>query len=162
MLKLVLLIVAGLASAYVIVLIRGFLKAMKRQPAERFPADFATPYGALRVYQSARDRGDVDAMVAAKDFRDEAEVMLRKSGSAMDEDVVEQTAVTLEAAFRAQWKDAGETEAGGQSFFSEALPLAANVVFVHHTLVYPSGAKEDAQVRLVRRGAYWRVSHAPI
>ena len=162
-LSLLLIPIAAFALWYAIVLVRGFVKAGKRHPAEQFAVESTTPYGALRLYQRAVELHDIEAMVAAKDFKDEAEVMLRGLDQPPDDDLVSQTAETLEAAFRAQWKEAGWPDLSGtQSFFSEALPLSDNTVFVHHQLVYPDGAQDTSQVRLVRRGAYWRVSHAPI
>ena len=161
--KVLLALLAVPALWFVLVVIRGFRKAAKRRPATAFPADHATPQGAIRVYQAAVERHDIDGMVAAKDFLDEAEKLLKAQlGDPPDPALLQETAGTLEQAFRAQWQGAAWPDLQGtSSYFSDPLPLADNVVFMNHELVYSSGTREVTRLRLVRRGAYWRVSHAP-
>ena len=149
---------------YSYVLLRGFRLAAKRRPATDFPADPMTPQGAIRVYQSAVERRDIAAMIEAKDFLDEAEVLLRKQSRALnDRGLVDLTANTLAQAFRSQWETGTWPDLqGASSFFSEPLPLSPNVVFINHEILSANGSREVTQLRVVKRGAYWRVSHAPI
>jgi hypothetical protein len=80
-----------------------------------------------------------------------------------DVPLLNQAAETLELSFRLEWKNTAWPDySGASSFFSEALDLSEYVVFVNHTIVHANGEREEAQVRLVRRGVYWKVSHAPI
>jgi hypothetical protein len=143
---------------------KGYKTAQASLPAHQFPADASTPHGALRVYLSAWERRDLDAMVAAKDFTDEATAMLAKVSPAVaDEQLLKQTAETLELAFRAQWQQADWPDTtGAVSFFSQAITLQDGAVRVNHVVKYSDGRRDWAKVRLVRRGASWRVSHAPL
>jgi hypothetical protein len=161
--KSLLVVLAVPALWFAFVVFRGFRKAARRRPAAEFTSDHSTPEGAIRVYQAAVERHDIDAMVAAKDFLDEAEKLVRAQiGGPPDTTLFEQTAGTLEQAFRAQWQAAAWPDLQNtRSYFSEPLPLSDHVVFINHEVVYPTGAREVARLRLVRRGAYWRVSHAP-
>jgi hypothetical protein len=132
--------------------------------AEGFALDRTTPQGALRVYQDAVARRDLDGMVAVKDFEYEARQMLRGKGQGIegDPEVSASTAATLEAAFRAEWQNRPWPDLSGVvARYSEALPLDSTTVQVVELLQFPSGATERAAVKVVRRGSEWRVVHAP-
>ncbi len=148
----------------VLVVARGYKTAQASLPAHQFAADASTPHGALRVYLSAWERRDIDAMVAAKDFTDEATALFAKLNLAVaDEQLLRQTAETLELAFRAQWHKADWPDTTGVvSFFSQAIPLPDGAVRVNHVVKHSDGRRDWAKVRLVRTGASWRVSHAPL
>jgi hypothetical protein len=132
--------------------------------AEGFALDRTTPQGALRVYQDAVARRDLEGMVAVKDFEYEARQMLRGKGQGIagDPEVTASTAATLEAAFRAEWQNRPWPDLSGVATrYSEALLLDSTTVQVVELLQFPSGAKERAVVKVVRRDSEWRIVHAP-
>lgn len=102
-------------------------------------------------------------MVALKDFEHEARQILHGKGQGIDRDpeVMGVTAATLEAAFRAEWQKRQWLDLTGVvTYYSEALPLDSTTVQVVEVLQHPSGHKERAVVKVVRRGSEWRVVHA--
>ena len=66
--------------------------------------DFTTPEGAILCLEDAYRQRDIEAAVAAKDFKTEARLLLQKTGfkDFIDDEMVAKTAQALELGFRAQ------------------------------------------------------------
>jgi len=147
-----------------LVIVRGFIKSKPNLAADSFERSLQTPQGALRIYQDAVRRRDLDAMVGARDFEHEATQLLRSRSAELagDIELVAKTKETLEAAFRAEWRQRTWPDlSGATTFFSTPLPLSPNEVFVNELLRFPGGHEECSPVYLVRRGSEWRLFQAP-
>lgn len=161
-------VVLGLAMV-VLVLVRttqpkASLAALDAQYAQlkKLPAvlhDFTTPEGAIVCLEDAYRKHDLEAAVAAKDFRAEATLMLQKldSGLAVDETIVNETASVLELSFRkettANWPDFD----GLESFFPAREPHADKVVAVTEVIRWPDHGFSRQRLLVTQTANGWRV-----
>src|SRR2546427_2857077 len=86
--------------------------------------DFTTPEGAILCLEDAYRRRDIEAAIAAKDFKTEARLMLQKTGfkDQIDEDMIAKTAEALVASFRAHTTARWPDFEGLESFFTKREP----------------------------------------
>ena len=159
----------GIAIGFVVALgvagfgalvVRGALRNRAQHPAERFTASPETPQGAVRLYEAALARRDIDAMASMRAFHHEAQALLERQGKTGPEwtGFAESTAVVLEQAFRAQWDKLGWPDLrGARSYFGEPLSLGDDVVTMAERTEFPDRAVERAQLYLVKRGGSWKL-----
>jgi len=130
-----------------------------------FARDFSTPQGALLLLDDAYRARDIDAAVAAKDFRCEAALMLSHllPGARPDEEarveILTGVATELEAGYRAHFTQAGFPDlAGAESHFSAAVPFKGNpdVVAVAEVIAYPDGGTSTQRMLVARTPDGWR------
>ncbi len=86
--------------------------------------DFTTPEGAILCLEDAYRRHDIEAAIAAKDFRTEARLMLQKTGfkDHVDDEMVAKTAEALLLSFRAETTAEWPDFEGLESFFTKREP----------------------------------------
>src|SRR4029453_7472664 len=84
-------------------------------PADALAADFTTPQNAIRSLEAAYINKDIEAAVAAKDFTEEARLMLQNMDPAFAEDpeMLKKTAELLELSFRKQMTEVGFPDFSG-------------------------------------------------
>ena len=103
--------------------------------------DFSTPEGAILCLEDAYRRKDMEAAIAAKDFRTEARLMLQKTGfkDHIDDEMVAKTAEALVASFRAYTSARWPDFEGLESFFIKREPHSEKVVLVTEVCRFPDG-----------------------
>ena len=151
---------AAVGVLYVGVIIRGTVRASPRRPAEEFPAETTTPHGALRLYADAISRQDLERMVALRDFAHDAGTMLKRThpSLAADAELLDQTRITLEEAFRVEWRTREWPDlTDARIFYGDALAVGPTAVFIRERVVLPGQRAEDSVVYLVRTGGHWRL-----
>jgi hypothetical protein len=130
---------------------------LKAQPP--VAKDFSTPEGAILCLEEAYRRRDIEAAIAAKDFKIEARLLLKETGfkDHLDDEMVAETAEALVAAFRAnttvEWPDFE----GLESFFTERQPHSDNVVVVTELCRFPDGGFSQQQILVAETPLGWRV-----
>jgi hypothetical protein len=121
--------------------------------------DFTTPEGAILCLEDAFRRKDIEAAVAAKDFKTEARLLLEKTGFkvCINDESVARTAGVLELSFRAHttacWPDFNHLE----SFFPQRELLGNGIVSVTEVCRYPDGLFSRQEVLVVETPEGWRV-----
>ncbi|MCB1279654.1 hypothetical protein [Prosthecobacter sp.] len=121
--------------------------------------DFTSPEGAILCLEDAYRRHDIEAAVAAKDFKTEARLMLQRAGykDFVDEGMIARTSEALASGFRmsttASWPDVE----GGESFFTKREPHADKVVLVTEVRRLPDGGVFQQQLLVAETPEGWRV-----
>ena len=121
--------------------------------------DFTTPEGAILCIEDAYRRRDIEAAIAAKDFKIEARLMLQKTGlrDQVDDEMIAKTADALVASFRAytvaQWPDFD----GLESFFTKREPYSDKVVIVTEVCRFRDGGFSQQQMLVAETPQGWRV-----
>lgn len=122
------------------------------------PPAFSTPEAAIVTLEDAYRRKDLDACVRAKDFGIEAEYMMwSMSVDAADAALVDETAATLEAAYRAGFALGFPDMEGVVSTFAGTKRVADRVVMVTEVCKYPDGGKSVQRVLVAETEGGWRV-----
>lgn len=110
---------------------------------------FSTPEDAVRALEAAYVSRDIEAAVSAKNFEEEARLMLQKINSqfAADLDLLAETARVLELAFRAQVRDSGFPDFGSvQSTFLSRRDLTPTLVELTEEFLFADGARSLEKV----------------
>ena len=134
---------------------------MELKSLPRFAKDFSTPEGALLCLEDAYRRRDIEAAVAAKDFRTEARLMLQETGwkDQITEDNISLTAEALMLSFRAhttaKWPDFD----GMESFFAARQPYDVKVVVITEVCRFPDGGFSKEYMLVSETPEGWRVLH---
>ena len=121
--------------------------------------DFTTPEGAILCLEDAYRHRDIEAAMAAKDFKVEARLMLEETGfkDHIDDEMVAKTAEALIASFRkyttADWPNFD----GLESFFIEREPYADKVVAVTEVCRFPDHGFSTQRLLVADTPAGWRV-----
>ncbi|HET6159745.1 MAG TPA: hypothetical protein VFE34_15470 [Dongiaceae bacterium] len=129
-------------------------------PAPAFAADFTTAESAIRSLEEAYIKKDIEAAVAAKDFTEEARLMLQGLDAEFpnDPEMVRMTAEVLELSFR------NDIKASGFPNFSElkcSLGETDNVtptlVKVTERCIFPDGGTSIQHLQVFNGAQGWRV-----
>jgi hypothetical protein len=126
-------------------------------------ADFSTPESAIQSLESAYQAHDVEAAVACKDFRAEAELMLQNVNPqfADDKEIISQTAEVLELSYRKDIEQNGFPDfAGVKSSFPKTERLNNQLVIVTEVCEYPDGVTMVQRLNVYKTAAGWRVLNA--
>lgn len=121
--------------------------------------DFTTPEGAILCLEDAYRKRDIEAAVAAKDFRTEARRMLEKSKlrAGITDEIVAKFAELLEKGFRAEtinhWPDFDNLE----SFFPKREVVAEGIVSITEVCRFPDGLFSRQEMLVVKTPDGWRV-----
>lgn len=121
--------------------------------------DFTTPEGAILCLRDAYRSKDIEAAVAAKDFKTEARLMMEETGfkTCINDETVAMTAEALELSFRthtkAKWPDFDQLE----SFFPKREPLRDGVVVVTEVCRFPDGLFSQQEMLVAKTPEGWRV-----
>jgi hypothetical protein len=121
--------------------------------------DFTTPEGAILCLEDAYRRHDIEAAIAAKDFKTEAKLMLQKTGfkDHIDDEIIAKTAEVLIASFRAHTTAKWPDFEGLESFFTKREPHADKVVIVTEMCRFPDGGFSRQQMLVAETPQGWRV-----
>lgn len=155
--------VVGIAVVY------AYRRSNKRQALDEIYAelkalppvtkDFTTPEGAILCLEDAYRRRDIEAAIAAKDFKTEARLMLQKTGfkDHIDDEMVAKTAEALVLSFRAhttaKWPDFD----GLESFFTKREPHSHGVVVVTEVCRFPDHGFSTQHLLVSETSDGWRV-----
>ena len=131
-------------------------------PLKALPAvtkDFTTPEGAILCLEDAYRRRDIEAAIAAKDFKAEARLMLQKTGfkNNIDDEMIAKAAEALIASFRAHTTANWPDFEGLESFFTKREPHADKVVLVTAVCRFPDGGFSQQQILVAETPKSWRV-----
>lgn len=124
--------------------------------------DFTTPEGAILCLEDAYRSKNIEAAVAAKDFKTEARLMLQKTGfgNCINDENVTMLANTLELSFRAhttaKWPDFEQLE----SFFPKQEQLNGGIVAVTEVCRFPDGFYSQQEILVEKTSDGWRVLHS--
>jgi hypothetical protein len=121
--------------------------------------DFTTPEGAILCLEDAYRRHDIEAAIAAKDFKTEARLMLQKTGfkDRIDDEVIAKTAEALVASFRAHTTASWPDFEGLESFFTKREPHADKIVLITEMCRFPDGGFSHQQMLVAETPQGWRV-----
>jgi hypothetical protein len=130
-------------------------------PPARMPnCDFRSPEGAVLMLEEACRRNDLEAVVRAKDFRKEAELMLRRLHAGLpDEVTVASTAEVLESAFRLEMKSGMPDFSTIRSRFTRKVPYRGEerTVVLFESFDYPDGTSTVQRLLVAETQDGWRV-----
>ena len=131
--------------------------ALKAQPP--VAKDFTTPEGAILCLEDACRRRDIEAAIAAKDFKTEARLMLETTGfkTHMDDEMIAKTAEALVISFRAHTTAKWPDFEGLESFFTKREPHSDKVVLVTEVCYFPDGEFSQQQMLVAETPQGWRV-----
>lgn len=121
--------------------------------------DFTTPEGAILCLEDAYRRQDIEAAIAAKDFKTEARLMLMNTGfkDHIDDEMIAKTAEALVLTFRAyttaKWPDFD----GLESFFTKREPHADKIVVVTEVCRFPDHGFSTQRLFVSETTNGWRV-----
>ena len=121
--------------------------------------DFSTPEGAILCLEDAYRRKDMDAAIAAKDFKTEARLMLERTRfkEHLDEEMVAKTSEALIASFRAHTSARCPDFDGLESFFLKREPHSEKVVIVTEECRFPDGLYSRQGILVAESAQGWRV-----
>lgn len=127
-----------------------------RPPVAR---DFTTPEGAILCLEDAYRRRDIEAAIAAKDFKTEARLMLQKTGfkDHIDDEMIEKTSEALVESFRAHTTARWPDFEGLESFFIKREPHSDKVVLVTEVCRFLDGGFSQQQMLVAETPQGWRV-----
>jgi hypothetical protein len=141
----------------------SFLTKLFGGSREQSSVDLSTPEHAVHSLEHAWRANDIEKAVLYKDFRGEAEQILRdKPAEVRTEDIIAQTARVLEQSYRAEIKKSGFPKVEGvTSTFSEKRQLSSDRVELTEVFRFPDGSThtEKVQVRHTKDG--WKIISAP-
>lgn len=126
-------------------------------------AGFETPEDAVRALEQAYAQKNADAAAAAKDFVEEARLMLQNMNPSLanDSDILKQTAEVLELAFRKELGTKGYPDfAKLKCSFVGKTEISPTLVKLTEQCVFPDGGKSVEDVFVTKRGG-WRVVVMP-
>jgi hypothetical protein len=141
-----------------------FLITMISFGGNSMAADFSSPEGALKALEEAYVQKDINAAVAAKDFRFEAKAMLLslKNLGNPDEDLVKQTAEVLELSFRKHMGTNGFPAFSGlQCTVVEKKSLREDLVEMTEVCTFPDGGKSSDIVHAAKSTSGWHIVVLP-
>jgi len=128
--------------------------------------DLTTPEGAILCLEDAYRKKDIEAAVRCKDFTTEAKLMLQSVGQRLadDQEIVAETAETLELAFRAEMSESGFPDFSNcSSTFTDRQPYngLADVVQVTEICIFADGTTTKNLLGASRTEEGWKVVMLP-
>jgi len=121
--------------------------------------DFTTPEGAILCLEDAFQRRDIEAAVAAKDFKIEARLLLQRTKfrDFITDEAIAGISEVLELSFRqhttASWPDF----TGLESFFPQREPFGDGIVAVTEVCRFPDGLFSRQDILVAESPGGWRV-----
>lgn len=123
-------------------------------------ADFSSPEAAIHTLETAYIAKDIDAAVAAKDFGEEARLMLAGMSPQMasDAEVLGKTAEVLELSFRKEISDRGFPDfRNAKCSLGNPQSLSPTLVRITESCVYSDGTKSTQDLHAFKGQRGWRV-----
>jgi len=133
-------------------------------PAAAGAADFTTPENAIRALETAYINKDVEAAVAAKDFTEEARLLLQSMDPAFAEDpeMLRKTAELLELSFRRQMKEIGFPDFSDvECSLGKPKTVTPTLVKITERCVFADGGAETEDLHVFNSDKGWRVVVVP-
>lgn len=137
-----------------------FLNAAESTPAP----DFSTPEKALLQLEDAYRDHDIEAAIAAKDFRTQARLKLAAgspefaANEAKWAGTIDYGAKILEQAYRKALEDSGFPDFVNVSCrVTKKAPYAPNIVVLTEVCVYPGGELSEQRILVAIGESGWRV-----
>ena len=127
-------------------------------------ADLSTPERALLALESAYARKDIEAAVAAKDFRYEARAMLRglKNPLEIDEELIGKTAEVLELGFRKDMRSKGFPDFKRlRCTVLSTKQVEPGLVEMVEECIFPDGGKSRDILHAAKSDYGWRIVILP-
>jgi hypothetical protein len=127
-------------------------------------ASFETPEDAVRSLEAAYTDKNLDAAVAAKDFDEEARLMLTKINPSLaaDTGILSDTAHVLELSFRKQLKTDGFPDFNSlKCSFVDKHELSPTLVSLTEKCVFPDGGKSTQELFVAKGKRGWRMVTMP-
>jgi len=125
---------------------------------------FSTPEEAVLGLEAAYSRKDLDAAVRAKDFQEEARLMLQKVNPqfASDKEVLQQTAEVLELAFRKQIEEQGFPDFKSlKCSFVAKKAVSSTLMRLSEECISSKGEKTSQDLHVTKASGAWRVVVLP-
>jgi hypothetical protein len=122
--------------------------------------DFTTPEGAILCLEDAYRRKDIEAAIAAKDFKAEARLMLASSKlkeHMNDDQMIDSTAEALLVSFRAHTTAEWPNFDGLESFFTGRDEHSEGVVIVTELCRFPDARFSQQKILVAETPKGWRV-----
>ena len=140
-----------------------FLPNLFAGSAEKSSVDLSTPERAVHSLEAAWRANDIEKAVHCKDFRGEAEQILKDKAAAIRTDeIIAQIAQALESGYRAEIKKSGFPEmAGVTSTFIAKRKLSPDRVELTEEFRFSNGRKQTEKVQVRRTINGWKVITAP-
>ncbi|WP_428506877.1 hypothetical protein [Roseateles sp.] len=126
--------------------------------------DLSTPETALRSLEAAYSQKNIEAAVAARDFKFEARELLVNLKGIKDpeQNLVDETSHVLELSFRKQMRDSGFPNFSYLSCVVVAKKvLREDLVELIEECVFPDGGKSRDTVHAAKSPAGWRIVILP-
>jgi hypothetical protein len=123
-----------------------------------------SPQAAILELESAYSRHDIEAAVLAKDFREEARLMMVRTNPALADDasILTQLAEVLELAFRKQIRTSGFPEFSAvECSLSTPVAITETLAQVSETCRYPDGEVVVENLYATKSADGWRVVVTP-
>ena|ERR1700742_96525 len=127
-------------------------------------ANFDTPESAVQALEAAYVHKDIEAAVAAKDFHEEARLMLQKMnpGLATDAGILKQTSQVLELSFRDQIRKNGFPKfADLRCSIIAKQQVSPTLVRLTEQCVFADGGTSSQDLFTFKGAAGWRVVVVP-
>jgi len=127
-------------------------------------ADFSTPENAVRSLEAAYINKNLEAAVEAKDFANEAKLMLNKikPDFANNPNILKQTSEVLELAFRKEMKEKGFPDFSNlKCSINELQNISSSLVKLTETCVFPDGDNSVQDLYVSKSDKGWRVVNVP-
>ena len=121
--------------------------------------DFTTPEGSILCLEDAYRRHDIEAAVAAKDFKTEARLMLQNTGfkESIDDEMIAKIAEALVLSYRAHTTARWPNFEGKESFFTKREPHSDKVVVVTEVCRFPDHGFSMQRLLVTETPHGWRV-----
>src|SRR5262249_7428706 len=121
--------------------------------------DFNTPEGAILCLEDDYRHHDIEAAIAAKDFKTEARLMLEKTvrKDIIDDALISKTAEALTLSFRFYTTNKWPDFDGLESFFTKREPYSDKVVIVTEVCRFPDREFSTQRLLVSQTDNGWRV-----
>ncbi|MHC4890780.1 MAG: hypothetical protein ACYTEO_15100 [Planctomycetota bacterium] len=122
----------------------------KEKDSANEPLTAKTPEGAILLLEDAYNRKDLEAAIKLKDFNAEARYMLKDAfkDMAMNEDIVQKPAETLELAYRNEMASTGMPDFTNlQSTFPKKVELGDGYWRVTEKCKFPDGGYSQQDIK---------------
>ena len=130
-------------------------------PTASFAIDFTTPEGAVRALEEAYRNQDIEAAVAARDFKEEARLLFLRSNpdKAADPESLRQGAVIMEVLFREEFPQiAVPGYTALTCVLSEPARVGESLVKVTERCQAPDGSWSEQNLYVSLGSQGWRVA----
>jgi hypothetical protein len=122
-----------------------------------FKPDLSTPEKAILSLEEAYRRKDIEAAVACKDFKVEAEHMMKDKPGLATPEILAKITETLELAYRAEMKKGFPNCKGVVSTFPSKTDASEGRVIVTEACRFPDGARTTQRILVAKTAAGWKV-----